>query len=122
MSHTQLTLEQLAAFPVLTYNFGFTGRSNIDTAYKDSQAKLDIVLAAADSDVIKTYVRLGLGVGVIAGMAYDPVADRDLAARDLSHLIPRSVTKIAYLKKHYLPLYAQHFIEVLLESAKAMAV
>lgn len=122
LSQAELTLERLAAFPVLTYNFGFTGRSNIEFAYKDSETKLDIVLAAADSDVIKTYVKLGMGVGVISGMAYDPEVDQDLVARDLSHLIPRSVTKIAYLKKQYLPLYAQHFIEVLLNSAKAMAV
>lgn len=122
LSNGELTLERLAAFPVLTYNFGFTGRSNIELAYKGIDAKLDIVLAAADSDVIKTYVRLGMGVGVIAGTAYDPDVDRDLTALDLSHLIPRSITKIAYLKKHYFPAYTQHFVKVLLEAAENMAV
>ncbi|MFA5984625.1 MAG: LysR substrate-binding domain-containing protein [Methylococcaceae bacterium] len=114
----ELTLAALAAHPILTYNIGYTGRSNIELAYNNTEAHLDIVLAAADSDVIKTYVRLGLGVGLIAGMAYDPVLDNDLTARDLSHLIPCSITKIAYLKKHYLPLYTQHFIEELLFAAQ----
>jgi len=114
----ELSYERLAAYPILTYNFGFTGRSNIETAFNQSGCELDIILAAADTDVIKTYVRMGLGVGLIAGMAYDPVIDQDLVARDLSHLIPRSSTKIAYLKKNYLPLYSQHFIEELLLAAK----
>jgi len=82
--------------------------------------ELDIILAAADTDVIKTYVRLGMGVGIIAGMAYDPAMDHDLAARDLSHLIPSSKTKIAYLKNNYLPLYTQHFIDELLVAAKEL--
>jgi DNA-binding transcriptional LysR family regulator len=94
----------------LTYSFGYTGRSMIENAFKNKGLELDIILAAADTDVIKTYVRLGLGVGLIAGMAYDKLADRDLVVRDLSHLIPSSITKIAYLKQNYLPLYTQHLI------------
>ncbi|NOT13480.1 MAG: LysR family transcriptional regulator [Methylococcaceae bacterium] len=109
-----ITLERLAEFPILTYNFGYTGRSNIESAFNNAELKLDITLAAADTDVIKTYVRIGLGVGLITGMAYDPLADQDLVMRDLSHIIPRSRTKIAYLKHNYLPLYSQHFIEELL--------
>ena len=85
---------------------------------KIQDLELDIILAAADTDVIKTYVRLGMGVGLIAGMAYDPLTDQDLVARDLSHLIPSSRTKIAYLKHNYLPLYSQHFIDELLLAAK----
>jgi DNA-binding transcriptional LysR family regulator len=114
----ELTYERLAAHPILTYSFGFTGRSNIETAFKQSGCELDIILAAADTDVIKTYVRLGMGVGLIAGMAYDPEMDQDLVVRDLSHLIPLSSTKIAYLKQNYLPVYTQHFIEELLLAAK----
>ena len=75
---------------------------------------MDVTLAAADTDVIKTYVRIGMGVGLITGMGYDPLADQDLVLRDLSHLIPRSRTKIAYLKQNYLPLYSQHFIDELM--------
>ena len=74
---------------------------------------MDIILAAADTDVIKTYVHLNLGVGIIARMAYDSEADHGLVVRDLSHIIPKSITKIAYLKQNYLPLYSQHFIEEL---------
>lgn len=109
-----ISRERLATFPILTYSFGYTGRSMIEKAFKDQGLELDVILAAADTDVIKTYVRLGLGVGLIAGMAYDSAADQDLVIRDLSHLIPASVTKIAYLKQNYLPLYLEHFIEELL--------
>ncbi len=117
LAHGEITLERLASFPILTYSLGFTGRSNIEMAFKNSTTALDIVLSAADTDVIKTYVRLGLGVGIIAGMAYDSNIDNDLVARDLSHLIPCSRTKIAYLKKNYLPLYGQHFVDELLAAA-----
>ena len=117
LTQGEITLARLASFPILTYSLGFTGRSNIEMAFKNSTTALDIVLSAADTDVIKTYVRLGLGVGIIAGMAYDSNIDNDLVARDLSHLIPCSRTKIAYLKKNYLPLYGQHFVDELLAAA-----
>ncbi len=120
LSEGEISLERLASYPILTYSFGFTGRSNIETAFKNTGMELDIILAAADTDVIKTYVRLGMGVGIIAGMAYDPAMDQDLVARDLSHLIPSSRTKIAYLKNNYLPLYTQHFIDELLVAAKEL--
>ena len=118
LSQGDISLERLAEFPILTYNLGYTGRSNIESAFRNKGLELDIVLAAADSDVIKTYVRLGLGVGLISGMAYDPLTDMDLISRNLSHLIPSSRTKIAYLKHNYLPLYTQHFIEELQLAAK----
>jgi len=118
LAEGEVSHERLASYPVLTYSFGFTGRSNIETAFERSGYELDIILAAADTDVIKTYVRLGFGVGLIASMAYDPAQDKDLAVRDLSHLIPRSTTKIAYLKQTYLPLYGQHFVEELLLAAR----
>jgi DNA-binding transcriptional LysR family regulator len=120
LSEGDISLKRLASYPILTYSFGFTGRSNIETAFKNTDMELDIILAAADTDVIKTYVRLGMGVGIIAGMAYDPAMDHDLVARDLSHLIPSSKTKIAYLKNNYLPLYTQHFIDELLVAAKEL--
>ena len=118
LSQGDISLERLAQFPILTYNLGYTGRSNIESAFRNKGLEIDIVLAAADSDVIKTYVRLGLGVGLISGMAYDPLTDMDLISRNLSHLIPSSRTKIAYLKHKYLPLYTQHFIEELQLAAK----
>jgi LysR family cys regulon transcriptional activator len=118
LSDGDITLERLASYAILTYNFGFTGRSTIDKAFKAKGLELDIVLAAADSDVIKTYVRLGLGVGLIADIAYNAVIDQDLVVRNLAHLIPSSSTKIAYLKHNYLPLFSQHFIDELLIAAR----
>lgn len=120
LAHSPLTLARLTEFPILTYSFGFTGRSNIEKAFTDAGLELDITLAAADTDVIKTYVRLGMGIGLIARMAYDPVIDRDLTALDLSTLIPGSTTKIAYLKHNYLPLYSRHFIEELVAAGNLM--
>jgi DNA-binding transcriptional LysR family regulator len=120
LSEGEITLSRLAEFPILTYSFGYTGRSNIESAFKNTGLQLDIILAAADTDVIKTYVRLGMGVGLIAGMAYDALVDQDLVVRDLSHIIPCSRTKIAYLKHNYLPLYSQHFIEELLIAAEEL--
>ncbi len=119
LSVGEISLERLAEFSVLTYSFGYTGRSTIERAFKDTGLKLDITLAAADTDVIKTYVRLGMGVGLIARMAYDASVDQDLVVRDLTHLIPSSITKIAYLKHNYLPLYSQHFITELLLAGNA---
>jgi DNA-binding transcriptional LysR family regulator len=118
LSEGEISLKRLASFSILTYSFGYTGRSNIENAFKNTGLELDITLSAADTDVIKTYVRLGMGVGLITAMAYDPLADWDLVARDLSHLIPGSRTKIAYLRHNYLPLYSQHFIDELLLAAK----
>lgn len=113
----QLTLERLASFPILTYSRGFTGRSNIEKAFDQAGVEVDIALSAADSDVIKTYVRLGFGVGIIAATSYELKADADLMALDLSSLIPHSVTKFAYLKQSYLPAYTRFFIEQLQFSA-----
>jgi LysR family cys regulon transcriptional activator len=118
LANTQISLEALALHPILTYNAGFTGRSNIEKAFNDAGLPLDVTLAATDSDIIKTYVRLGLGVGIIAVTAYDAVKDSDLLALDLGHLIPSSVTKIAYLKQHYLPSYCRYFIDELLTAAE----
>lgn len=113
LSREETTLERLASYPLLTYSPGFTGYSNIDKAFRDAGLTLDVTLSAADSDVIKTYVRQGLGVGIIAGTSYEKTNDRDLNAIDLSHLIPKSRTKIAFLRQLYLPGYLQHFIGLL---------
>ncbi len=117
LAQGELTLQRLATYPLLTYSQGFTGRSNIERAFRQAGEKMDITLAAADSDIIKTYVRLGLGVGIISSMAYEEGNDSDLAAMDLSHVIPRSVTKIAYLKHLYLPTYLKYFINEILAQA-----
>lgn len=118
LTEGKLSLQRLAAQPILTYSPGFTGRSAIEKAFGEADLHPDIVLAAADSDVIKTYVRLGLGVGIIAETSYEPNKDSDLVALDLGHLIPASVTKIAYLKQLYLPSYCRYFIDELLQQAQ----
>jgi len=119
LTEGKISLERLAAQPVLTYSPGFTGRSAIEKAFGEADLHPDIILAAADSDVIKTYVRLGIGVGIIAETSYEPGKDSDLVALDLEHLIPASVTKIAYLKQLYLPSYCRYFIDELLKEAEA---
>jgi len=118
LSQGEISLQRLAEYPILTYSRGFTGRSNIEKAFDMAGTLLDITLAAADSDVIKTYVRLGYGVGIITSMSYDPLIDSDLLALDLHHLIPTSTTKLAYLKQSYLPNYMLYFIEQLESSAR----
>jgi DNA-binding transcriptional LysR family regulator len=116
----EVTLERLATFPILTYSRGFTGRSNIEKAFENAGVELDITLAAADSDVIKTYVRLGFGVGIIAAPSYELDKDADLAALDLAHLIPESTTKFAYLKQSFLPAFTRYFIDQLQKTAQAI--
>jgi LysR family cys regulon transcriptional activator len=117
LAQGEITHERVASFPILTYSPGFTGRSNIEKSFRKAGKELDITLSAADSDIIKTYVRLGLGVGIIASTSYEPNNDKDLIALDLAALIPRSITKIAYLKHMYLPSYMKYFINELLSWA-----
>lgn len=113
----EINLSKISQYPILTYLPGFTGRSNIEKAFKNAGLPLNITLSAADSDIIKTYVKLGLGVGIIASMAYDARVDSDLLEIDLTQLIKRSVTKIAYLKQLYLPDYLQYFITELINQS-----
>lgn len=105
-----LTLERLAEYPLVTYVFGFTGRSKLDDAFVDHGLAPKVVFTAADADVIKTYVRLGLGVGILASMAYDPEQDQDLTVIDASHLFEPSVTKIGFRKGTFLRGYMYDFL------------
>ncbi len=104
------TLEQLAAYPLVTYVFGFTGRSKLDEAFKDKGLTPKVAFTAADADVIKTYVRLGVGVGIVASMAIDETLDDDLVAIDASHLFDSSVTSIGFRKGTFLRGYMFDFI------------
>ncbi|UXD87448.1 HTH-type transcriptional regulator CysB [Thalassolituus hydrocarboniclasticus] len=108
--HPRPTLEQVAAYPLVTYVFGFTGRSKLDDAFKSKGLTPRIAFTAADSDVIKTYVRLGVGVGIVASMALDKELDDDLVALDASHLFASSVTKIGFRKGTFLRGYMFDFI------------
>lgn len=107
-----LTLEALARYPIVTYVFGFTGRSQLDQAFDKAGLEANLVFTAADADVIKTYVRLGLGVGIVASMAHDPVVDSDLTAIDASHLFAHSTTKIGFRRGTYLRGFMYEFIEL----------
>lgn len=106
----RLTLEEIARYPVITYDFAFTGRTQMDRTFAARGLKPDVVLTAIDADVIKTYVELGLGVGIIAHMAYDPKRDTGLVALDASHLFENSVTRIGVRRNTYLRAYVYDFI------------
>ncbi|MFP6838437.1 MAG: HTH-type transcriptional regulator CysB [Pseudohongiellaceae bacterium] len=109
---SKLSLRQIAEFPIVTYTFGFTGRSKLDEAFKAQGLQPQVVFTAADADVIKTYVRLGLGIGIVAKMAHDPVVDADLVAIDASHLFEASVTKIGFRRGTFLRSYMFDFMEI----------
>ena len=108
------TLEQLAREPLVSYHPSFTGRKRIDQAFAQRRLHPDVVLEAIDSDVIKTYVRLGLGVGIVAEMAMrDEPPDGGLVARPVGHLFGRNVTRVAFRRGAYLRHFVYTFAELL---------
>ncbi len=107
-----LTLEAIAEHPIITYHEGMTGRTLVDQAFEKAGIAPDIVLSALDADVIKTYVELDLGVGIVASMAFDPGRDTRLRLLNCDHLFGRNTTRIAVRKGHYLRSYACRFIEL----------
>ncbi len=108
-----LSLEEIATYPLITYDAAFSGRSKIDHAFNLRELKPDIVLEAIDADVIKTYVELGMGVGIIAGMAFDSERDRGLRAMTAGHLFGTNVSRVALKQGAYLRSYVYTFIELL---------
>jgi len=108
----KLTLEKLAEYPIVTYVFGFTGRSQLDDAFNEKGYEPKVVFTAADADVIKTYVKLGIGVGIVASMAFDPKIDKELIAIDASHLFESSTTKIGLRRGTFLRGFMYEFIEL----------
>lgn len=107
-----LTLKALADYPIVTYHEGLTGRARIDKAFSDACVTPDISMSALDSDVIKTYVELGLGIGIIASMAFNPAKDSDLQLLKCEHLFGANTTYIALRRGHYLRSFAYRFIEL----------
>lgn len=107
-----LTLQALAEYPIVTYHEGLTGRAKIDKAFADANVAPDISMSALDSDVIKTYVELGLGIGIIASMAFNPAKDSDLRLLKCDHLFGANTTYIALRRGHYLRSFAYRFIEL----------
>jgi len=106
-----LALQDLARYPIITYSPEFTGRSHINDAFAARFLAIDVVLTSIDSDVIKTYVELGLGIGIIAAMAFDAQRDQALRALDAAHLFKSSITRIAVRRGAYLRGFAYDFIE-----------
>jgi LysR family cys regulon transcriptional activator len=106
----KLTLEEVAAYPIVTYHEGFTGRARIEEAFKGAELQPEIALSALDADVIKSYVELGLGIGIVASLAFDEDRDKGLRLLDCSHLFPENVTRIAIREGHLLRQFAYHFI------------
>ena len=106
-----LTLEALAAHPIVTYDFAFANRSLVQRAFEAKDISPNVVLTALDADVIKTYVELGLGVGIMAKMAFDARRDRGLRAIDASHLFESSTTRLGIKRGAWLRGYAYDFIE-----------
>ena len=107
-----LTLEDLATFPLITYDVNFAGRPKIDKAFELRHLQPDIVLEAIDADVIKTYGEVGLGVGIVAGLAYDPERDRNLRGIPAGHLFGTNVTHLAVKQGAYLRSFVYTFIEL----------
>jgi LysR family cys regulon transcriptional activator len=107
-----LTLEAIGEWPIITYHEGFAGRSKIDRAFSQAGIAHDVVMSAMDTDVLKAYVNLGLGVGIIASMAFEPERDSGLQLLDCPHLFETNTTWIAVRKGSYLRRYAYQFIEL----------
>ena len=108
----KLTLEAINQYPIITYDFAFTGRSKINQAFESRGLEPNVVLTAIDSDVIKTYVELGLGIGILANMAFDAKRDKNLRCIDASHLFEPSTTRIGISRNTYLRGYIFDFIEM----------
>lgn len=109
---TPLTVESLAQYPIVTYDYAFANRSLIQKAFESRGLTPNVVLTAHDADVIKTYVELGLGIGIMAKIAYDPERDRNLRVIDASHLFDSSTTRLGIKRGAYLRRYAYDFIEM----------
>ncbi len=107
-----LTLEAIAAYPLVTYDPTFAGRTSLDRTFAARGLHPDIVLTALDSDVIKSYVALGLGVGIISAKAYRKGRDEGLRALDCDHLFPAQTTRLAFRRGGYLRSYTVEFIRL----------
>lgn len=107
----ELTLERLARFPLITYDVGYTGRAHIDEAFSEVGIEPSIVLSAMDADVIKTYVELGMGVGIVAAIAFDAERDRHLRAIEARNLFKLNMTRLAFRRDAFLRSYVYAFIE-----------
>lgn len=111
----RITLEELAQWPLVTYHPSFTGRTRIDTAFDQKKLTPRIALEAIDSDVIKTYVRLGMGVGIVAEMAVQDATDTDLVVRPSGSLFGKNMARVAFKRGSYLRNFVLDFAGMLSE-------
>jgi LysR family cys regulon transcriptional activator len=107
-----ISLQQLTRYPIITYEVGYTGRSHIDDAFHAEGLHPNVVLTAMDADVIKTYVELGMGIGIVASIAVDEERDRNLGIIDAGHLFAVNVTRLGLRKGAWLRGYAYSFVEL----------
>ena len=112
LDEKKLTLAKIAQYPIVTYDFAFSGRGKINEAFEKAGITPDIALTAIDADVIKTYVELGLGIGILADIAFIPERDRHLRMIETRHLFKANTTRIAIRKNEYLRGYTYDFIEL----------
>ena len=108
----EITLQNIASYPMITYDYAFTGSTIVSKVFKEANISPNIMLTAIDADVIKTYVELNLGVGLIAEMAYDKNKDSALESRDVSHLFPTSTTYIGIRKETFVRGFVYEFIKM----------
>jgi len=107
-----ITLEDLAAYPMITYDYAFTGSTIVSEVFKNANIEPNIMLTAIDADVIKTYVSLNMGIGLIAEMAYDATKDLQMVSKDVSHLFPLSTTYIGIRRDNFLRKFTSDFIRM----------
>jgi len=112
LEEKKLTLAKIAQYPIITYDFAFSGRGKINEAFEKAGIEPNIALTAIDADVIKTYVELGLGIGILAQIAFIPERDRHLRMIEAKHLFKPNTTRIAIRKNEYLRGYTYDFIEL----------
>ena len=112
LAEKKLTLEKIAQYPIITYDFAFSGRGKINAAFEAHKLTPNIVLTAIDADVIKTYVELGLGIGILARMAFIPERDKHVRMIDAAHLFQPSTTRVAIRRNEYLRGFSYYFIEL----------
>lgn len=128
LKESPLTLERLASYPIVTYVFGFTGRSTLDKAFAAKGLKPDVVFTATDSTTLKIYASVGVGVGIMAKMAFNPETDKGLGIADASHLFASSTSHIAFrrgalLRQYmydFMQLFAPHLTRELVDAAVAL--
>ena len=113
----KITLEDLAAYPMITYDYAFTGSTIVSEVFKNANIEPNIMLTAIDADVIKTYVSLNMGIGLIAEMAFDVTTDYPMVSRDVSHLFPLSTTYIGIRRENFLRKYTSDFIRMFIPKA-----